>query len=82
MVIHSIIIPHTLLFFNKFILRIKSKIKKDTHKRCPKIYYKLKYTTKETCVTYGHVIKKVLKAIYFIIKNDIAYDPLKVGGLK
>ncbi len=38
-------------------------------------YYKRKCETKETCVPYGHVIKKVLKAIYFITKNDVAYDP-------
>ena len=30
----------------------------------------------ETCVAYGHVIKKVLKAIYFITKNDVPYDPI------
>ncbi len=45
-------------------------------------YYKRKRETKETCVTYGHIIKKVLKATYFIAKNDVAYDPLKAGGVK
>ena len=30
-------------------------------------------------MAYGHLIKKVLKAIYFITKNDIASDPLKAG---
>ena len=33
-------------------------------------------------MAYGHLIKKVLKAIYFITKNDVAYDPLKASGLK
>ena len=33
-------------------------------------------------MAYGHLIKKVLKAIYFIPKNDVAYDPLKAGGVK
>lgn len=45
-------------------------------------YYKRKCETKETCVAYGHLIKKVLKAIYFITKNDVAYDLLKAGGVK
>ena len=45
-------------------------------------YYKHKRANKETCVAYGHVIKKVLKAIYFITKNDIPYDPIKAGGVK
>ena len=45
-------------------------------------YYKRKRANKETCVAYGHVIKKVLKAIYFITKNDVPYDPIKAGGVK
>ena len=45
-------------------------------------YYKRKRTSKETCAAYGHVIKKVLKAIYFITKNDVPYDPVKAGGVK
>ena len=42
-------------------------------------YYKRKRANKETCVTYGHVIKKVLKAIYFITKNGLF--PYALGGL-
>ena len=45
-------------------------------------YYKKKKTNNETCVAYSHVIKKVLKAIYYITKNDLPYDPDKAGGAK
>ena len=44
--------------------------------------YKRKRANKETCVAYGHVIKKVLKSIYFITKNDVSYDPINAGGVK
>ena len=43
-------------------------------------YYKKKRANNETCVAYSHLIKKVLKAIYFIAKNDVPYDPVKVDS--
>lgn len=43
-------------------------------------YYKRKRKTKVTCVAYAHLIKKVLKAIFFITKNDVPYDPMLAGG--
>ena len=43
-------------------------------------YYKRKRKTKVTCVAYGQLSKKVLKAIFFITKNDVPYDPMLAGG--